>query len=273
MQQPPLLLQLDGASARLGNKQFGPFSLSLRAGERVAVLGPSGAGKSTLLRMMCGDLACAQGSISFEQQGLQQWPKAALARRRAVLPQSSDVAYGLLVELVIGLGRVALAIDPQGERIVREAATLARANHLLGRTYDTLSGGERARVQLARIFAQLWDAEAGLVLVDEPLAALDPGLQFDLLESMDAFAAQRGHAVLAILHDINHAMLAFDRLLLVADGQLVGDMAADVGALPALETLYGIGLGSAINDAGELVVTPRRAVPRSMPRTAVRLQA
>ncbi|MYN02548.1 ATP-binding cassette domain-containing protein [Pseudoduganella sp. DS3] len=266
---PPPLLQLDGATARLGAKHFGPFNLSLRAGERIAVLGPSGAGKSTLLRMMTGELPCAQGTVSFEQQDLRRWPKAALARRRAVLPQGSDVAYGLLVELVIGLGRVALASDPQGERIVREAATLARAGHLLGRTYDTLSGGEQARVQLARIFAQLWDAEAGLVLVDEPLAALDPGLQFDLLESMDAFAAQRGHAVLAILHDINHAMLAFDRLLLVADGQLVGDLAADVGALPALEALYGIGLGSALNDAGDLVVTPRRTVPR----TAARLQA
>ncbi|XLZ69631.1 ATP-binding cassette domain-containing protein [Massilia sp. SR12] len=270
---PPPLLQLDDATARLGAKHFGPFKLSLRAGERVAVLGPSGAGKSTLLRMMTGDLPCAQGAISFEQQSLRHWPKAALARRRAVLPQASDVAYGLLVELVIGLGRVALASDPQGERIVHEAAALARAEHLLGRTYDTLSGGERARVQLARIFAQLWDAEAGLVLVDEPLAALDPGLQFDLLESMDAFASQRGHAVLAILHDINHAMLAFDRLLLVADGQLVGDMAADIGALPALEALYGIGLGSALNDAGELVVTPRRPVPRAMPRTTARLQA
>lgn len=265
----PPLLQLDGAAARLGAKHFGPFTLSLRAGERIAVLGPSGAGKSTLLRMMTGDLACGQGLISFDQQDLRRWPKAALARRRAVLPQNSDVAYGLLVELVIGLGRVALASDPQGARIVQAAAALARADHLIGRTYDTLSGGERARVQLARIFAQLWDAEAGLVLVDEPLAALDPGLQFDLLESMDAFAAQRGHAVLAILHDINHALLAFDRLLLVADGQLVGDMAADASALPALEALYGIGLGSAVNDAGDLVVTPRRSVPRA----AVRLQA
>ncbi len=178
--------------------------------------------------------------------------------QRAVLPQASGIAFGLDCELVVGLGRVARDIDPELGAIVLAAAALAHAGHLLARRFDTLSGGEQARVQLARIFAQLWDARDGLILVDEPLAALDPGLQFELLDSIDRFAAQRRHAVVAILHDINHAMLGFDRLLLVKDGQLLHDMAADVNALPTLGALYGIELGSVINEQGDLVVTPLR---------------
>jgi iron complex transport system ATP-binding protein len=259
----PSLLELECAMVKLGTTSFGPFDLHIQPGERVAILGPSGAGKSTLLRLMTGELDCAPGRVALDGKPLRSWPMAELARRRAVLPQAGEVAFGLQTDLVIGLGRVARMLDPRLDRIVRESAELARAGHLRGRTFDTLSGGERARVQLARIFAQLWDTEGGLVLVDEPLAALDPGLQFELLESLDSYAAERGHAVIAILHDINHALLAFDRLLLVAEGRLTGDLPAGRCALPALEKLYGIGLSRAVNETGDLIVTPCRTRPRA----------
>ncbi|MDO8310377.1 MAG: hypothetical protein Q7T25_00410, partial [Sideroxyarcus sp.] len=104
-----------------------------------------------------------------------------------------------------------------------------------------------------------WDVQDGLILVDEPLAALDPGLQFDLLDSLDMYAAERRHAVVAILHDINHAIAGFERLLLLKDGQLVGDLPADAAAVPALEALYGVALSAMTNVQGDLVVTPLRA--------------
>ncbi|RJG04712.1 ATP-binding cassette domain-containing protein [Noviherbaspirillum cavernae] len=263
------LLQLEAATARLGDKSFGPFDIRVAPGERIAILGPSGAGKSTLLKLMTRELDCARGRMVLDGKPLQQWPLAQLSRRRAVLPQSNNVAFGLLSELVIGLGRVARTHDRHGAEIVAQAAQMAHAGHLLARRFDTLSGGEQARVQLARVFAQLWDAEGGLVLVDEPLAALDPGLQFELLESMDDYATQRGHAVIAILHDINHALLGFDRLLLIKDGALTGDLRANALALPALEALYGICLNSATNEHGELIVTPGRRTPRASARSAL----
>lgn len=260
---PACLLALDGACVALGPCRFGPFSFRVAAGERIAVLGPSGAGKSTLLRLMAGELAPAAGALALDGRALAGWPLAELARRRAVLPQSGSVAFGLRCDLVIALGRVARAYDPQLGRIVREAARLARAGHLLERRSDTLSGGEQARVQLARVFAQLWDVHEGLLLVDEPLAALDPGLQFELLDGLERYARERGHAVIAVLHDLNHAMLGFDRLLLVRDGRLAGDLPAGAGALPALEALYGIGLCGTVDAQGDLVVTPmwRRPAP------------
>ena len=260
------LLETRELATCLGKQSFGPFNIRIATAEKVAILGPSGAGKSTLLKLMSRELAASSGSISFLSQPLASWSLAELSHLRAVLPQSTDVAFGLETDLVISLGRVSRSHDRDLASIVREAASMAHAAHLLNRRFDSLSGGEQARVQLARVFAQLWDKQNGLILVDEPLAALDPGLQFDLLDSLDAYASQRQHAIVAILHDINQAMQAFDRLLLVKNGQLVGDLPCNSAAVPALESLYDIALSCVHNTEGELLVTPLRASSRNRKR-------
>lgn len=239
---PTGVLALDAAAVRLGGQHFGPFTLSLEAGARVAILGPSGAGKSTLLKLMAGERACTAGAVALDGRPLAAWPAAALARRRAVLPQNHAVAFAMPVELIVELGRHAVAPDPARERIVQAALSAAHAAHLVRRRFDTLSGGEQARVQLARTMAQLWDVERGVLLVDEPLAALDPGLQLELLAAMTRFAGERGHALVAIVHDLNQALAGFQRLWLVRDGALVGDLPADADAVPALARLFGVEL-------------------------------
>lgn len=253
-----LLLSLQASVTRLPGRSFGPFHLALAAGDRVAILGPSGAGKSTLLRLMAGERTVHAGQALFQGRALAQWPAAALARRRAVLPQSHGVAFGMPVELVVALGRLAREPDPRQAHIVADALQAACAGHLLGRRFDTLSGGEQARVQLARVLAQLWDETGGLVLVDEPLAALDPGLQFELMDAMQAHACSRGHALVAVLHDLNQALAGFDRLWLVQAGQLVADVPADRQAVPALERLFGVGLRCIALDGGRVAVLPQR---------------
>ncbi|MFD1123186.1 ATP-binding cassette domain-containing protein [Methylophilus flavus] len=253
------LLALHNVTIDLGKRTFGPFTLSVQAGERIAVLGPSGAGKSTLLKLLARELTPAGGQATFCQLHLKEWSLADLSRRRAILPQSHEVAFGLPVELVIGLGRVVRAYDPDIRSIVRQAAELACAGHLLERRFDTLSGGEKARVQMARVFAQLWDVEKGLLLVDEPLAALDPGLQFSLMDAIYTFAAQRSHAILAILHDINQALQGFDRLIFIKNGSLTGDYISQQMTIPLLEALYDVSLISAVSDSGEVIVAPSKA--------------
>jgi len=250
------LLALDRVTVLLGKREFGPFTLSIQPGEQVAILGPSGAGKSTLLKLLARELNPATGQARFDQRLLADWPLAELSRRRAILPQSHEVAFGLPVDLVIGLGRVARAHDPYLNSIVHQAAEHACAAHLLERRFDTLSGGEKARVQMARVFAQLWDVEQGLLLVDEPLAALDPGLQFELMDAIYSFASKRGHAILAILHDINQALQGFERLILIKHGTLVGDYQTSHVTLPLLEALYGVRLASAMTEEGEMIVAP-----------------
>jgi iron complex transport system ATP-binding protein len=252
------LLALQNVTVNLGKRSFGPFTLSVHAGERVAILGPSGAGKSTLLKLLARELNPASGQATFCQRDLKLWSLVDLSRHRAILPQSHEVAFGLPVELVIGLGRVARAYDPDIKSIVRQSAALACAEHLLERRFDTLSGGEKARVQMARVFAQLWDVEQGLLLVDEPLAALDPGLQFSLMDAIYTFAAQRGHAILAILHDINQALQGFERLIFIKNGSMTGDYSSQQMTIPLLEALYDVSLISAVSASGEIIVAPSK---------------
>ena len=244
----------------LGENAFGPFSFTITPGERIAILGPSGAGKTTLLKLISGDLRPHAGLYELKGAAIQTWPLGALSRVRAVLPQSSEVAFGLMAHLVIGLGRIAITGDLKRDETVRQAARLSSCEHLLHRSFDTLSGGEKARIHLARVFAQLWDEQNSLILVDEPLASLDPGLQIELLESMKQYADARNHAIVAILHDINQAMHHFDRLILVKEGRLVGDLASGVGAVSDLADLYQIQLDVIEREGSPPWVFPRASL-------------
>lgn len=257
------LLTLQRAAPSQGTRRFGPFHAELQAGERIAVLGPSGAGKSTLLRLMAGELSPGAGQVLLDGRPLAAWRRAALAERRAVLPQSHAVAFGLPVALVVGLGRLAREPDPARPQIVRDALRAACAGHLHERRFDTLSGGEQARVQLARVLAQLWDVNHGLLLVDEPLAALDPALQLELMDTLQVHARARDHALVAVLHDLGQALSSFDRLWLVRDGRLIDSTSpASLAALPALEQLYGVGLHGVPLPDGSIAVAPRRSATR-----------
>ena len=244
----------------LGENTFGPFSFSISCGERIAILGPSGAGKTTLLKLISGELRPHVGSHAFKGIAIQTWSLRELSRARAVLPQSSEVAFGLMTHLVIALGRIAIVGDIKRDAIVRHAAHLSACEHLLNRSFSTLSGGEKARIHLARVFAQLWDEHNGLILVDEPLASLDPGLQIELLESMRRYAEDRNHAIVAILHDINQAMHHFDRLILVKDGKIVGDHVSGMAAIPDLADLYQIQLDAIERDGLPPWVFPRASL-------------
>jgi len=254
------LCHLRALQITLGENAFGPFSFAITSGERIGILGPSGAGKTTLLKLISGELLPHFGSYDLKGAAIQKWSLRALSRARAVLPQSSEVAFGLMAHLVIGLGRIAIVGDVKRDAIVRHAARLSSCEHLLNRSFDTLSGGEKARIHLARVVAQLWDENNGLILVDEPLASLDPGLQIELLESMRRYAEDRNHAIVAILHDINQAMHHFDRLILVKDGKMVGDHTSGMAAIPDLADLYQIQLDAVERDGLPPWVFPRASL-------------
>lgn len=264
------MLVMHDVCVDMGRLRLGPIHLRLAAGERVAILGPSGAGKSTLLRLMARELRPSRGEVLLDRRPLAHWSASDLARRRAVLPQQHGVAFGLPVELVVALGRVARQSDGRQDCIVQEALAQAQAEHLQGRRFDTLSGGEQARVQLARVLAQVWDERDGLLLVDEPLAAMDPGLTLSLMQSMRRFAAARGHALVAVLHDLNLAMNHFDRLWMVKDGQLIADCDAVPATVPLLEQLYGTRL-RLLQDEHGMAVLP--VMGREVPLTGTHAQA
>ena len=195
-------------------------TLEVRPGEVLGVLGPNGAGKSTLLAALCGELAPTQGQVWLDHQALNQWKGPQRAQRLAVLPQTSTLDFAFRVEEVVGMGRLPHQTGHvRDAEIVHEALKAADVEHLAGRSYLALSGGERQRVHLARVLAQLWPGQGGqTLLLDEPTSMLDPLHQHTTLKAIRAFA-DRGAAVLIILHDLNLAARYCDRLLLLEDGQ------------------------------------------------------
>lgn len=229
-----------------GDQSLGPFTHNIAVSERIAILGPSGAGKSSLLHALAGDLKPSAGSIDFYKRPLGAWPMDLLSQKRAVLLQQYDATLDLPVRLMIALGRVARREDrEQQDAIVTEAARMAQAAHFLDKNFSQLSGGEQSRVHLARTFAQLWDSQQGIVLVDEPLASLDPGLQQHVIVSLTQFAQSRQHALVAILHHPYLALQYFQRLWLMRAGRVVYDVSTQdkAQAHMALEDIYGCSLG------------------------------
>jgi iron complex transport system ATP-binding protein len=218
------------------------IDIELRPGEVLGVLGPNGAGKSTLLAALCGDLASSEGTVSLDERPLADWPGQERAKRLAVLPQSSSLNFAFSVNQVVGMGRLPHASGRvRDAEIVVEALKAADALHLAERSYLALSGGERQRVHLARVLAQLWPgAEGQTLLLDEPTSMLDPLHQHTILQAVRDFA-ERGAAVMVILHDLNLAARYCDQLLLLQQGlpHACGPP-AEVLTAEALAAVYGL---------------------------------
>ena len=236
-------------------------SLDVAPGEVHAVLGPNGAGKSTLLRVLAGDLAADSGAATLDDRALSRWPLDLLARRRAVLPQHESLRFGFTAAEVVALGRLPWG-DASGEtqrRIVDEALQALGVAELADRRYPTLSGGERARVQFARVLAQLAGADADeprYLLLDEPTASLDIAHQYRCLQQMRRFAASGG-GVLAVLHDPNQALAFADRVSLLDRGRLIASgTPAETLTAERLSSLYGIELGIHLSASGHRLIAP-----------------
>ncbi|MGF6204618.1 heme ABC transporter ATP-binding protein [Pseudomonas frederiksbergensis] len=237
------MLRTENLLIRRGSKTvLTGITLELKPGEVLGVLGPNGAGKSTLLGALCGELHPDEGRVWLDQLELRQCTGVQRAQRLAVLPQVSTLDFGFRVEEVVGMGRLPYQSGRvRDDEIVAAALTAADAGHLSGRSYLALSGGERQRVHLARVLAQLWPGEAGqTLLLDEPTSMLDPLHQHTTLQAVREFA-DRGAAVLVILHDLNLAARYCDRILLLEGGRPVAlDTPEQVLRPEPLKAVFGL---------------------------------
>ncbi|MFE9577693.1 heme ABC transporter ATP-binding protein [Nocardia sp. NPDC006044] len=191
------------------------------AGEVVALVGPNGAGKSTLLAALAGELTPSEGSVELEGRALAHWSPLDMARRRAVLPQTHTVGFPFTAREVIAMGRAPWLRTERRELDDERIAAAMRAadvEHLAARSFPTLSGGERARVALARVLAQ----DTGTLLLDEPTAALDLGHQEAVLR-LATTRAEAGAAVVVVLHDLGIAAAYADRVAVLEGGRIAAD--------------------------------------------------
>lgn len=233
-----IALRADSIRARRGNRLiFEGLSLALPQGQWISIVGPNGAGKSTLLQVLAGLLPC-EGQLLLHGTDLKQMSARAIAQQLAWLAQDESGALDQRVSDVVMLGRLPQqgllgAVSPQDlaacESAMQQTQTLAFADRMLGE----LSAGQQQRVRLARVLA----TQAKLLLLDEPLANLDPPHQIDWLHVIRA-QVQQGVTVVSVLHELPMALLA-DQMLILRHGTLVHQGACDDAATHrAIEAVF-----------------------------------
>ncbi|MCD2449885.1 heme ABC transporter ATP-binding protein [Methylicorpusculum oleiharenae] len=222
------MLQANNISVTLGRAPIiKNISLTVSPGKFLAIAGPNGAGKSTLMKALCGDLPTYEGHISMNSKALPDWRRAELAKIRGILPQSSSLAFPLTVHEVVMMGR-----SPHSDKrdlcrdewVVSEALSACGIEVLRNRKYTQLSGGEKQRVQFARVLAQIWGSgndQARYLFLDEPTSALDLAHQHSILRIALQLAKTQGIAVIAILHDLNLAAMYADQIAMLKNGKII----------------------------------------------------
>lgn len=210
------------------------------AGKFTVILGPNGAGKSTLLACLAGLLKPQTGTVSLHDADITQMPPTTRARHIGFLPQGAETHWAIPSEALVALGRMphmrGAGLSADDRRAIAAAMSATATKGFANRPITQLSGGERARVLLARVLA----GEPDWILADEPLANLDPGFQLDILALLQR-QAEAGKGVVAILHDLQYAVRFADHLVLLHAGKLYAQGSAEDVITPAnLAHVYGI---------------------------------
>ncbi|RYE25554.1 MAG: heme ABC transporter ATP-binding protein [Sphingobacteriales bacterium] len=221
------MLELQHISYAVGKRHIlNDASLQAKPGEIVVIAGANGAGKSTLIKIASGSLNANKGSIHINGKELNSWKASDLAQFTAVLQQQTILTLPFTVSEVVMMGRYPhYKKEPQDidRSIVKEALYKAGIEHFADRNYLALSGGEQQRVHLARVFAQIWQANSfntRYLFMDEPSNNLDIRHQHNMLFMAREFANE-GNVVVAVLHDLNLAMQYADKVLLLKHGNSV----------------------------------------------------
>jgi iron complex transport system ATP-binding protein len=247
------LMDVDNVTCTLpgrgGATLLSRVSVSFAAGQVTAILGPNGAGKSTLMAVLTGQRRPSSGGVRLGGQPLADLASQTLARTRGCVAQDTPVAFAFTAREVVALGRYphAQRPSPQEAHIVTWALQAAAVEHLQHRVHNSLSGGEKARVHLARALAQVWEPvdAPGLpnrwLLLDEPTAALDLQHQHQVLHTVRHWARSQGVGVVVVLHDLNLALRYADRCVLLQAGQVAASgPSADVLTPERIAAVWGV---------------------------------
>jgi len=256
---PRLALRVANATYGIGGATIlTDVSIDVQYGRLLALVGPNGAGKSTLLGILAGDAEPTSGDVTLQGRSLGSWSPKERARRRAVLLQSNQLVFPFTAQQVVEMGRapwIGTEESAGDERAIARAVTVTDSDHLMQRAFPTLSGGEKARVSLARVLAQ----ETPIVLLDEPTAALDLRHQEDVLRTARE-SARSGAAVVVVLHDLSLAAAYADEVTMLDGGRVVsGGSPAEVLTAERIEAVYGLAVRILRDDdTGRPIVVPRR---------------
>jgi iron complex transport system ATP-binding protein len=236
------ILSADNLSVRLGDKTvLNGVGAVFAPGLVTAVVGPNGAGKSTLLDCLAALRTPDAGRVTLDERALGDLPPRERARRIAYLPQNAEIAWAVDGRTIVGLGRTpyvgAWGLTAQDRAAVDRALTVTGVQAFADRVVSSLSGGERARVLIARALA----GDPQWLLADEPLAGLDPGHVLDACDLFRRLADEEGRGVILTLHDLDAALRVADRVIVLAEGRVLADAAPTEALSPAvLKAAYGV---------------------------------
>ena len=221
------MLSIQNISYSVGKKDIVKnISVDFLPGEFAMILGPNGSGKSTFLKLFSGELKPKEGNISYADKKIAALKKEDLAKVRAVMSQQPELGFPLSVEEVVMMGRYPhFTFNPgkHDESICNEVIAQMKIEELKNRNYLTLSGGEKQRVQFARVLAQIWDMPADgnrYLFLDEPLTNLDINYQQEFL-TIARSLTETGTVLVAVMHDVNLAVQYADKLIFLKDGEMV----------------------------------------------------
>ena len=238
-------------------------SVNIERGSLTGLLGPNGCGKTTLLNLLSGVLRPEHGQVLLNGISLAGRSRREIARHLAVVPQETHPAFDYTVmEMVLmgrhpHLGRFELE-GPSDLALARDALAATGTEHLAGRAYMTLSGGEKQRVVIASALTQSPD----VLLLDEPTASLDLGYQLEVAALLRRLNRDRGVTMVLATHDLNLAASLCDRLILMRDGRVVAQGATrDVLTASSIRRIYDVDADVSFHGAaGHVTVTPLRRV-------------
>lgn len=205
------------------------FSARFEPGRLHLIMGANGAGKSTLIKLLARLIRPNDGCVLYNGGDVVSWSERELARCRAVLSQAVDVAFSIPVRELVMMGRYphfGARPDADDQQICEEVMRFFDVIDMADRSYGTLSGGEKQRVQFARVLAQIWRPLDGInryLFLDEPLTFLDIRHQIGFMEKVRAFALQEDVLVVGVVHDLSLAARFADRLLLLHEGRILAD--------------------------------------------------
>lgn len=227
----------------------------------VGILGPNGSGKTTLLRVLAGTRTPQRGTVTLDGEPLSTFSRLELARRMAVVPQETHLAFDYTVAEVTMMGRYphlgAFEIEGPADLAVIEAALASTGTlHLKDRLFATLSGGEKQRVVIAAALAQIAGG-GGILLLDEPTASLDLAYQIEVASLLRRLHDEQGVSIVISTHDLGLAGTLCDRLLMIRDGEIVAD--GDTGHVLTPETVrrtFGVDAEIIERPSGQRVVVP-----------------
>lgn len=240
-------------------------SVRLADGALVGILGPNGSGKTTLLRLLSGTRKPTTGRVMLGGQPIDRMSRREVARRIAVVPQETELAFEYSVLEIVLMGRhphlgVFTVEGPGDIRIAREALAATGTGHLADRPFHELSGGEKQRVVIAAALAQ----SAGLLLLDEPTASLDLGYQLEVSALLQRLNQDHGVTMAISTHDLNLAASICRELILMRDGRVLATGPTSEVLTPEnVQRLYDVEADVHVHsDTGHVTVVPVRRVAR-----------